>query len=143
MVFRFACQPDCSNCCQVEGQVYLTEADLQRMAEFLSLSAEAFEARYVYRTARHIRLRKPPDRQCYFHRDNRCAIHAVKPTQCRTFPFWPELIESEDAWNEAAHYCPGMGKGELVQIETAILIADEMYRAYPAMYPEKVTPGTL
>jgi Fe-S-cluster containining protein len=137
MDFRFECQPDCSNCCQVEGQVYLTEADLPRIAAFLSISTEDFENRYVYRTARQLRLRKPPDRQCHFHRDNRCAIHPVKPTQCRTFPFWPELIENEDAWMEAARYCPGMGKGELVQIEAATAIAGEMYRDYPQMYPER------
>ena len=137
MDFRFECQPDCSNCCQVEGQVYLSESDVQRIAAHLGFTPKDFEARYVYRTTHgHIRLRKPPDRQCHFHRDNRCSIHVVKPTQCRTFPFWPELVEDENAWNEAARYCPGMGKGELVQIEAAAAIASEMYRAYPTMYPE-------
>lgn len=137
MAFRFECQPDCSNCCQVEGQVYLRAEDIPRIAEHLAIPAAEFERRYVYRTARHIKLRKPPDRQCYFHRDNRCAIHSVKPTQCRTFPFWPELVENQTAWDEAAQYCPGMGKGELVQIEAAWGIANDMYAAYPEMYPEK------
>lgn len=115
--------------------MYLIETDLPRMAQFLGVPIDAFESKYVSRTARHIRLRKPPDRQCHFHRDNKCAIHPVKPVQCRTFPFWPELIESEEAWDEAAAYCPGMGRGELVQIEAATEIASEMHRAYPNMYP--------
>ncbi len=139
MEFRFTCQPNCSNCCQVEGQVYLKEADVPRIASFLSLTPEMFEERYVVRTSRSIRLRKPPNRQCHFHLDNRCAIHPVKPTQCRTFPFWPELIESEQEWNQAAAYCPGMGKGELVQIETASAIANDMLRDYPEMYLDRAT----
>ena len=134
MEFRFACQPECSACCQMEGQVYLTEGDLARIAGFLGLAPEEFEERYVYRTARQIRLRKPQGKQCHFHVDNLCAVHPVKPVQCRVFPFWPELVESPEEWEKTAAYCPGIGKGELVQIEVARERASEMYRAYPAMY---------
>ncbi len=137
MSLRFACQPNCSNCCQVEGEVYLTEQDLQRMAEYTGMNPETFEATYVYRTKRLLRLRKPHGRQCHFHQNNCCSIHPVKPTQCRTFPFWPELIEDAKAWEEASQYCPGMGKGELIQIENARHIAGEMWTAYPSMYPER------
>src|SRR5271155_2043643 len=65
--FRFECQPGCSACCEMEGEVYLTEQDLVRIAMHLSLDAADFEARYVHRTSRSLRLRKPPGRQCLFH----------------------------------------------------------------------------
>jgi Fe-S-cluster containining protein len=133
--FRFECQPGCSACCDMEGEVYLTEQDLVRIAEHLAMQPADFEQKYVHKTARSRRLRKPADRQCLFHRDNRCSIHAVKPVQCRAFPFWPEIIESEASWNETAQRCPGMNKGELIQIEVARKTADEMVRAYPQMYP--------
>ena len=29
---------------------------------------------------------------CVFLSEGRCTIHSVRPTQCRTFPYWPELI---------------------------------------------------
>jgi Fe-S-cluster containining protein len=58
----------------------------------------------------------------------------VKPTQCRLYPFWPELVENRAVWDSAAKYCPGVGKGELVQIGTACEIAGEMKQAYPALY---------
>jgi uncharacterized protein len=119
----------------MEGEVYLTEEDLVRIAVHLSLDAADFDARYVHRTSRSLRLRKPPGRQCLFHQDKRCSIHAVKPVQCRVFPYWPEIIESEATWNEAAQHCPGMNKGALIQIEVVKQISEEMHSAYPQMYP--------
>ncbi|MBI1897215.1 MAG: YkgJ family cysteine cluster protein [Acidobacteria bacterium] len=131
---RFTCQPGCTNCCNMRGFVYLTEDDLQRAARYLGITPEAFEARYVYRTKTMLRLRKPPHSQCHFLEQHGCAIHPAKPTQCRLFPFWPELVESRIAWRRTAEYCPGMGKGELVQIGTALETAGEMRTAYPEMY---------
>jgi len=119
----------------MEGEVYLTEEDLVRIAKHISADPIDFEAKYVHRNPRTLRLRKPSDRQCLFHRDGRCSIHPVKPVQCRVFPFWPEIIESAEAWNETAVRCPGMNKGPLVQIESAEEISGEMRRAYPQMYP--------
>jgi Fe-S-cluster containining protein len=118
----------------MEGEVYLSDEDLVRIAQHLSLDPIDFEQKYVQRTAHSLRLRKPSDRQCLFHRDNRCSIHPVKPVQCRVFPFWPEIVETPESWNATAQRCPGMNKGPLVQIEAAKDISQEMRRAYPQMY---------
>jgi uncharacterized protein len=119
----------------MEGQVYLSEEDLVRIAAHVNMTPADFEEKHVYRTARLLRLRKPPDRQCIFHQDNRCSIHPVKPTQCRLFPYWPEIIETQESWNATAQTCPGMNKGPLIQIRIATKVAGEMHSAYPAMYP--------
>ena len=132
---RFACLPGCTACCREPGFVYLTEDDLRRAADFLGLSSAEFEARYVYRTRRRLRLRKPRGKQCPFLLEDGCRIHPAKPTQCRLYPFWPELVEDREAWREAARICPGIGTGPLFQIGTALEIAEEMKRAYPALYP--------
>ena len=71
-----------------------------------------------------MRFRKPPEKQCPFLEGHGCSIHPAKPTQCRTFPFWPELVESKREWNRTGKYCPGIGKGPLIQIGTAMEIAD-------------------
>ena len=131
---RFQCQTGCTNCCRVTGYVYLTEGDLERAAGFLGMTAVDFEQRYVYRTRHLLRLRKPRNSQCHFLREFGCSIHAVKPTQCRLFPFWPELVEDRDNWLETGSNCPGINKGPLIQIGTAVEVASEMRRAYPAMY---------
>lgn len=131
---RFECQAGCTNCCDQPGFVYLTEADLNRIADYLGMTAAEFEQQYVYRTRHLLRLRVPRQQQCHFLRDGGCSIHAVKPVQCRLFPYWPELVESKREWKKAASMCPGIGKGELVQIETARERAAEMKTAYPASY---------
>ncbi|MBV9769830.1 MAG: YkgJ family cysteine cluster protein [Bryobacterales bacterium] len=131
---RFTCQPGCTKCCEQQGFVYLTENDLARLANYVGMSASEFERRHVYRTKRQLRLRVPRHRQCYFLRDGGCSIHAVKPAQCRVFPFWPELVESKREWKKTARWCPGVGIGDLVQIETARERAGEMRASYPEMY---------
>ena len=131
---RFECQPGCTACCEQKGFVNLTEADLAKAAAFLGMTAAAFERKYVYRTRHRLRLRVPHDAQCSFLSEGRCSIHPVKPTQCRIFPFWPELVESRREWKKAAANCPGMGKGPLIQIDHARAQARKMREAYPEMY---------
>ena len=131
---RFECQSGCTECCRQKGFVYLAEADLARAAAFLGMTAAAFERHYVYRTRYRMRLRMPRHSLCPFLRSGGCSIHPAKPTQCRIFPFWPELLEARREWNKTARWCPGIGKGPLVQIETARRQAQEMREAYPALY---------
>jgi len=131
---RFECQPGCTECCRQQGFVYLTEADLVRVAEFLRMTPADFERRFVYRTRNLLRLRVPRQSRCHFLNGSGCSIHPAKPTQCRVFPFWPELVESRREWLKTARYCPGMGKGDLVQIQTARQQAREMREAYPGLY---------
>jgi Fe-S-cluster containining protein len=44
----------------------------------------------------------------------RCRIYAVRPAQCRTYPFWPEL-ETRQAWRDEARRCEGilLGKSKI------------------------------
>lgn len=132
---RFSCQSGCTRCCDTRGFVYLSGQDLKNAAVFLGMSPRAFARRYVYRTRHLRRLRKPRDRQCPFLEPGTgCTIHPAKPTQCRLFPLWPELVESTVNWRMTSFQCPGIGKGELIQIGSALEAADEMKTAYPTMY---------
>ncbi len=51
-----------------------------------------------------------------------CRIYGARPSQCRTWPFWPDLLMSEKAWARAKRNtpCPGMGNGQLFTIEEII-----------------------
>ena len=131
---QFECQPGCTACCEQKGFVYLTEADLERAAIFLGMTPASFERRYVYRTRNRLRLRVPRDANCHFLRNGGCSIHPAKPTQCRIFPFWPELVDSRREWLKTARYCPGIGKGPLIQISVAKTLATEMRESHPRMY---------
>lgn len=132
--FRFECQPGCTECCRQKGLVYLTEADLLRAAEFVGMTPAAFERKFVYRTRNRIRLRVPREKHCHFLRGEGCSIHPAKPTQCRIFPFWPELVTSRREWLRTAKYCPGMGKGPLIHIASVQEQAREMRDGYPGLY---------
>ncbi|HOQ47144.1 MAG TPA: YkgJ family cysteine cluster protein [Bryobacteraceae bacterium] len=140
--FRFTCIRGCTACCDQRGFVYLTEADLKRAAAFLGMTARAFERLYVYRTRHLLRLRKPRASQCPFLTANGCSIHPAKPTQCRTFPFWPELVGDAAAWKETAQYCPGIGQGRLISIENVLRRANEMRESYPEMYEPRTAVQT-
>jgi hypothetical protein len=134
MHFRFSCQPGCTKCCEVRGFVYLTEDDLLRMSSYTGLTPAAFEAKYVVRFKKVLRLRKPRKGQCHFLQAGGCSVHPVKPVQCRLYPLWPELVENVANWQAERRVCPGIGKGELIQIGAACEIAAEMKTAYPAIY---------
>lgn len=42
-----------------------------------------------------------------------CKLYQARPTQCRTWPFWQEVVESAETWDQAANGCPGMNTGTL------------------------------
>jgi Fe-S-cluster containining protein len=139
---RFTCVRGCTACCEQNGWVYVTDADIARAAAWLHLTEAEFETRYVYRTRHRARLRKPKGAQCHFLKEGGCGIHPAKPTQCRMFPFWPELVEDRKAWKQTARYCPGIGQGPLIQIGTAVELAHQMRTAYPAYYSSHNSSGT-
>ncbi len=46
-----------------------------------------------------------------------CAIYPVRPSQCRSWPFWPENILSPEDWQNTAVKCPGINTGKLYTFE--------------------------
>ena len=143
---RFECQAGCTKCCEQKGFVYLTNADVSRIARFLGMTINDFELRYVYRTQHLLRLRIPARTRCPFLKNGGCSIHEVKPTQCRIFPFWPELVSNAKEWVRTATWCPGIGKGESVTLSAATFLAEQMSSAHPTLYQiatEKKQSGTF
>ena len=124
----------CTKCCEQQGFVYLTEEDIPRLAAYVGMAVEAFELRYVYRTKNQRRLRVPRHAQCEFLKEGGCSVHPAKPLQCRTFPYWPELVGNKRNWEKTGKWCPGIGKGELVNIQLAREVASEMKAAHSGLY---------
>ena len=46
----------------------------------------------------------------------KCQAYAVRPRQCRTWPFWDSNVESPASWERTCHACPGSGQGKLCQL---------------------------
>jgi Fe-S-cluster containining protein len=108
---KFECT-QCGNCCTgAPGYVWLKLPELYRIAEFLGLRDRDFAQKYVRKVGERISLIEKPNGDCIFY-DKGCTIYPVRPTQCRTFPFWPEIVKSPATWSEAAAECPGMNQGD-------------------------------
>jgi Fe-S-cluster containining protein len=113
---RFSCT-QCGNCCGgAPGYVWVDAAEIERIAAHLSMSAAEFTRRHTRRERGGLSLLERPDGDCEFlvrlaGGKSECSIHAVRPTQCRTWPFWESNLRNEKSWERAARNCPGMDHG--------------------------------
>jgi uncharacterized protein len=112
---RFACT-QCGACCSgAPGYVWVDGDEIDAIAAQLGLTAEQVNLRYVRRVGRGRSLLEKPGGDCIFLErrpagSTGCQIHAVRPTQCRTWPFWKSNLASAEAWRQAARGCPGIGR---------------------------------
>ncbi len=97
------------------GFVYLTLEDRRRLARALGVPTRQFTRQHCVKTDGLFHLLDDgPD--CRFLNGRRCAVYDARPTQCRTWPFWPENMGAK-AWSSVAAYCPGVGKGAVIPRE--------------------------
>lgn len=134
---RFSCR-QCGRCCQGPGGfVWLTEPEANRIAEVLHLPRATFGKRFLRRVCGALALVDGANGDCPFLDPKRgCKIYAVRPAQCKTYPWWPEVVEDEAAWTDAGRNCPGVGHGTrhpLAVIETGLQThAEEKHSPYDA-----------
>jgi hypothetical protein len=96
--------------------VYLSFGDRRRLAAHQRMSTSEFTALYTRKVDGLHELRYT-GRDCPFFQDNRCRVYEARPWQCRTWPFWPENMNSRVWETEVASWCPGAGKGRLYTSE--------------------------
>lgn len=126
---RFECTM-CGACCTGgPGFVAFDKAEGRAMAKAVGVGEREFYERYAHRM-KHGRtgwslneVETEHGHDCVFlDRDSQpgkalCSVHEARPTQCRTWPWWPENLKSRRAWREAAARCEGMNHGAMVRIE--------------------------
>lgn len=115
----------CSNCCRHDsGYVFLSEADISRLSGAFGLSREEFIDRYCTRVnlgiASRISLNEQPNYDCVFFQEGRCSVYPVRPLQCRSYPFWANIVETPQAWQNEASHCPGINIGPRKSRETVM-----------------------
>jgi Fe-S-cluster containining protein len=111
---RFKCH-QCGNCCTGgPGYVWLTVNDMIKIAGHLKLTVDQFTRAYVKRIGNRYSLMEHINYDCVFLRRDPetkkagCSIYSVRPTQCRTWPFWNQNLRAPETWSSAADRCPGM-----------------------------------
>jgi uncharacterized protein len=131
----FTCT-QCGNCCTGgPGYVWISSAEIERLAEFLKMPRKDVIAKYCRRLGGRYSLNEQRNAQgnydCVFLREEKiarprgarsgddvvvhtkrtCTIYPVRPLQCRTWPFWDGNLASSAHWKLAGERCPGMGRG--------------------------------
>ena len=69
-----------------------------------------FGEQYLRRVGRRYSLTEKANHHCIFWEDG-CRVYDARPTQCRTYPFWKEVVRDSRSWNEEGRFCPGIDGG--------------------------------
>ena len=119
----FECQ-QCGRCCSgpEEGYVWVTEVEIAQIAALLGITPERFRNHHCRRVSgRYTILEHRHSRNCTFlepcHGGLGCSIYSVRPSQCRTWPFWQHNLDAPDDWARAGQRCRGINRGKLFTLE--------------------------
>ena len=106
---RFRCT-GCGKCCTgSSGSVYLSQTDLERLANLFRLTVGAFARKYTrVRKGQRVLIDGAASRDCVFLTAGSCSVYEARPTQCRTYPWWLSNIRDQASWEEAAKACEGI-----------------------------------
>ena len=131
---RFSCT-QCGNCCTgPPGAVWFNEDEGKAMADKVGVAEEEFYKRFARKIGARWSLKEHVIHgkyDCVFlDRKGKlpsCSLYEARPTQCRTWPFWPEILKSRESWarTKVETPCPGMDEGKLVPIESIRIQRDQ------------------
>ena len=125
---QFSCT-GCGNCCTgPAGYVWVTEEEIARIAEFRNQSVGEIRLFHTRLVGPKVSLTEFANGDCTFFdpATRKCTIYPVRPTQCRTWPFWHSNLRSPDAWEAMRQTCPGAGQGQLIPLEQIEAQASEL-----------------
>jgi len=115
---RFQCT-GCGQCCTgdpAQHYVEVSREEQRRIYQHLGIKARQFRKQYIETAeddSEGIRL-LDSGRCPFLKKDNKCAIYNVRPNQCLTYPFWPELLASPGNWEQEKARCEGIGRGPVI-----------------------------
>jgi uncharacterized protein len=116
----------CGACCTgAPGYVLFTDEEAKGIARKLGISRDEFIRDFTHDTeeGRSINeVKTVHGYDCVFLDRTSlpgkavCSLYEARPTQCRTFPFWPEHIRSRGAWESLGRSCEGVNRGPAVPL---------------------------
>ncbi len=142
---RFSCT-QCGNCCTGRpGFVWISDEEIGRLAELLTLPIDQTIEKYCRRVGGRWSLKENFNPRhggydCVFlteipaetkgdgvaHGRRVCSVYSARPAQCRAWPFWDSTLSSPTAWEAAAQRCPGIGRGPLHEREKIEAARDQI-----------------
>jgi Fe-S-cluster containining protein len=110
---RFECQ-QCKTCCKnflLNGKrvahVFLKDDEFTNF-EYSNLEVVK---------PKSIVLKVKSNGDCIYLGSNGCTVYDKRPEQCRTYPFWSDLMNNKKQWKFLGKSCHGIGKGRLYSLE--------------------------
>lgn len=102
----FECRK-CGDCCTGYGGTFVSEKDIQAIADFIGIDRERFVKAYCQLSGDKPLLAQGENGKCVFW-DGLCTIHPVKPRMCKAWPFIEGVLRHPENWDIMASVCPGM-----------------------------------
>ena len=115
---RFECQSDCFKCCTKTGIVYFDKVSIGNASKVINLSPRRFKNKFLKRDDGEWIHEVEIGNSCAFLTPDGCSIHFVKPTQCRSYPFWHGNMTSKSIWKLEGSFCPGIDSGPHIAVAT-------------------------
>ncbi len=113
---NFECQNGCCKCCicGTGMYVFLSELEIVDIAHELGIDPVLFRNVFTRPYGGGRALTSTSVGECVLLdvTTGKCGVYNARPTQCRTYPFWTEVVHSKSAWKQEMKRCPGIGKGD-------------------------------
>ena len=100
------------NCCIGEsGYIWISIKEIEKLASYLNLSIKEVFLKYINKidykfSLKEVYISKDNYRCIFFNMDKKqCDIYEVRPTQCKTYPFWDRFKKHK---SEVIKECPAI-----------------------------------
>ncbi len=93
--------------------MWVSEEEIAALARRLSMGQDEFRRRFTRQVVGiGISLIEKPNDDCVLYdRRHGCAAYEDRPRQCRSWPFWRNVVETPESWDYEAKECRGMNQG--------------------------------
>lgn len=122
----------CGGCCAgpSEGYIWVTKPEILLIADFLKMTPGELRSKFLKRIGlRTTIIEDSYTKDCIFLQEaegkKTCTIYSVRPSQCRSWPFWPGNLSSPNSWNQTAQKCSGINRGRHYSYEEIEKIKSE------------------
>ena len=116
----FQCQ-QCGDCCKGYGGTYVTESDINQIADYINITPEVFIQKYcVLSGKKYVLAQDGRSEYCKFW-NKLCTIHPVKPKMCKAWPYIESVLVDPANWAIMGNSCPGINtKAPIEQVRRII-----------------------
>lgn len=59
---------------------------------------------------------KENKKECIFLSGNKCSVYEARPSGCRTYPFWPQILIGESEWKVESKRCEGISMESSISV---------------------------